>query len=53
MQGALVDEVAVAGFTVVAEAFAVVGGEDNERFLQEAAMVEKGEEVAEDLVDVG
>ncbi len=52
MDGALVDEVAVGCFAVIAEAFPVIGEHDYERFIPPAVLDQCRAEAAEHLVDV-
>ena len=53
VEGLLVDEEPVSVFTVVAEAFAVVAGQDDRRSAGQTARVEKVEQAQKLRVDVG
>src|ERR1035438_1970940 len=52
MQGALVCEVAVAGFAMIAETLSVIGQQHDERPLPPAGLRQRLVEAAEDLIDV-
>ena len=51
-EGALVNEISVRAFAVVAEAFAVIGGKDDQRFLQKPLLGESTPEASQHLVHV-
>jgi tRNA G26 N,N-dimethylase Trm1 len=53
MKGGLINEITVCALTVVIEALAVIGGEHDQRFVQEAKTLEESQKISEHPIDVG